>query len=329
MSERVDLLVGHTCNNRCIHCFMEDTRFDLKLKKLPLDKTFSQLKKSIKKYSEKGYKNITFTGGEVTIRSDFFDLARFVKERKMKIAIQSNGRAFADKTFSEKIMDIEPSLSVTIPLHSTEETVHDRITRVDGSFKQTITGIRNIVELECKNITIKTVIHKLNYTDVENIAKFAKELGAIQYTISTPQMNGNHHINWKNMAVDHTKSAHYIKKAIDSSRNTGLKVSYDAIPFCFMEGYEKYNSDIETSIIPNIKGDNNIRESDTKENILYDLEVGRRTKVNICKQCKYFNVCMGVWKEYPKILGVFEFRPVKGKRITSAKEFAEKIGVIN
>ncbi len=329
MSERVDLLVGHTCNNRCIHCFMEDTRKELITKKLPLDKTFSQLKRAIKEYSEDGYESITFTGGEATIRPDFLELAQCVKDYKMRVSIQSNGRTFSDKKFTEKIMQIDSDMSVTIPIHSTKEEVHDKITRVNGSFRQTITGIKNLVDAGCKNVNVKTVLNKFNYKDVVNIAKLAKEIGAKQYNISAPQMNGNHLINWKDMVVSHTESVPYIKKAIDYAIEFGLEIKYDAIPFCFMEGHEKYNSDNETSIITSIEGDKSIRETETKESILFDLEVGRRTKVNICKQCKYFNVCMGVWKEYPDIFGISEFKPVTGKQITSAKEFVDKIGKID
>ena len=329
MSERVDLLVGHTCNNRCIHCFMDDTRKELNTKRLPLDKTFSQLKKAIKEYGEEGYESITFTGGEATIRPDFLELAQCVKQSKMKVSIQSNGRTFSDKKFTEKIIRIEPDLSVTIPIHSTKEKVHDTITRVNGSFRQTIKGIKNLVDVGCKNVNVKTVLNRYNYKDVSNIAKLAKDIGAKQYNISTPQMNGNHLINWKDMAVNHTECAPQIKKSIDYAVKSGLDIKYDAIPFCFMKGYEKYNSDIDTSIITSIEGDKSIRETETKENILFDLEVGRRTKVNICKQCKYFNVCMGVWKEYPDIFGISEFKPVSGRQITSAKEFVCEIGKID
>ncbi|NOQ55522.1 MAG: radical SAM protein [Nanohaloarchaea archaeon] len=327
MSKRVDILVGHTCNNRCIHCFMEDTKEELKLKKSPFDKTFSQLKKAIKEHAEQGYETITFTGGEVTIRPDFLELAKCVKETKMKISIQSNGRTFADKTFTKKIMQIEPNLSVTIPIHNHKEEIQDKITRVKGSFKQTILGIKNLVDLGCKNVNIKTVIYKLNYIDVVNIAKLAKEIGAKQYNISAPQMNGNHLMDWKTMAISHTESALYIKKAIDHAIKSGFEVKYDAIPFCFMKGYEKYNSDIETSITTSIEGDKSIRDTESKESILFDLEVGRRTKVNVCKECKYFNVCMGVWKEYPEIFGVDEFKPVSGTKIINKHDLNKCIGI--
>ncbi|MBW6461781.1 MAG: radical SAM protein [DPANN group archaeon] len=330
MPKHVDLIVGHTCNNRCIHCFMENTREGLKTRKLPLDKTFSQLEKAINKYAEDGYKSITFTGGEATIRPDFLELAQCVKKNKMKVSIQSNGRTFADKKFSENIMHIKPDLSVTIPIHSTKEEVHDMITRISGSFRQTITGILNLVDVGCKNINIKTVINKYNYTDVVNIAKLAKDIGAKQYNLSAPQMNGNLLINWKDVAVNHTEIAPHIKKAIDYAVKLGLDIKFGAIPFCFMKGYEKYNYDIQTSIITSIEADKSIRDNDnSKESILFDLEVGRRTKFNVCKQCKYFNVCMGVWKEYPDVFGISEFKPVLGEKITSAKEFVDEIGKVD
>lgn len=329
MPEHVDLIVGYTCNNRCIHCFMEQTRISLKEKKHLFDKTTAQLKDSIKRYAEQEYKTITFTGGEPTIRPDFPELAKFVKIQGMSVSVQSNGRTFADKGFAKEIMEIEPDLSVTIPIHSHMEEIHDKITRVSGSFKQTISGIKNLVESGCKNACVKTVVHRLNYREVEDIVVLAKKIGAKQLNIAAPQMSGNPFIDWKKMAVPHTEVTPYIKKAIDNGVDSGVTVKYDAIPFCFMDGYEKYSSDIKTSIIPHINGDISIRESETKESVIFDLEVGRRAKPKICKSCKYFNVCMGVWKEYPEIIGVSEFKPITGRQIVSAKEFVEDIGVID
>ncbi len=308
---------------------MEQTRISLKGRKLPFDKTTAQLKDSINRYAKQGYETITFTGGEVTIRPDFLELAEFVKMQGMNVSIQSNGRLFTDRDFARKIIEIDPNLSLTIPIHSHKEEIHDKITRVNGSFRETVSGISNLVRFGCKNVSIKTVVYRINYKDIEDIVHLAKKLGAKQLNISTPQMNGNPYIDWKNMVTRHREIAPYVKKAIDKGLETGLPVKYDAIPFCFMNGYEKYNKDIETSIIPYIDGDNSVRDSEAKERVLFDLEVGRRTKPTVCKTCKYFNVCMGVWKEYPEIVGVFEFKPVAGKQIISAKEFVDDIGAID
>lgn len=304
---------------------MEQTRISLKEKKQSLDKTTTQLKDSINMYAKQGYETITFTGGEPTIRQDFLELAEFVKMQGMNVSIQSNGRLFVDRNFARKIIEIEPNLSLIIPIHSHKEEIHDKITRVKGSFRETSSGITNLVGLGCKNIAVKTVVYKPNYKDLEEITALAKELGAKQLNISTPQMNGNPFIDWGKMAVPNMEIAPYVKNAIDKGLKIRVPVKYDAIPFCFMKGYEKYNKDIETSIIPYIEGDNSIRDSEAKESVLFDLEVGRRTKPSICKTCKYFNVCMGVWKEYPEIIGVSEFKSVEGNRLQAQKNLLKRV----
>ena len=326
MPKYVDLIVGHTCNNRCLHCFMEMTIKRLKENEEPFDKTLSQLKNSIEKHAKDNYETITFTGGEATIRADFLELARYVKTQGMSVSIQSNGRAFADIDFTKKIMKIEPDLSVLIPIHSHNEDIHDKITQVKGSFKQTVSGIKNLVESGCKNINLMTVVYCLNYKDLENIVEFVEKIGCKRINMSAPQMEGNPYIDWKKMAVSHSKIAPYLKNAIGRGIVLGIDVKYDAIPFCFMKGYEKYNSDIEISIIPYIKGDESIREDKKKESVIFDLEIGRHTKPKVCKSCKYYNVCMGVWKRYPVIFGVSEFKALPGDKITNTKEFIENVG---
>jgi len=78
----------------------------------------------------------------------------------------------------------------------------------------------------------------------------------------------------------------------------------EAVPYCFMEGYEKYISEQYipfTSII-----DDKIE--------LADYGAYRKTKGKAkgpqCKECKYYKICEGPWREYPEIFGWSEFKPI-------------------
>jgi len=79
----------------------------------------------------------------------------------------------------------------------------------------------------------------------------------------------------------------------------------EAIPYCFMDGYEEY---IAEKIIPH----GPIYDWDT---VIDDFYVARTTsgksKGKSCKKCKANNICEGPWKEYPKYYGWDEFKPIQ------------------
>ena len=91
MAQLVDLKVGFTCNNNCIHCVISD-KFSER------DLTLLEIQDLINGYIEQyGTIQLTLTGGEITIRKDFLDIMRFVQQKKYEglitfVDMQTNAR---------------------------------------------------------------------------------------------------------------------------------------------------------------------------------------------------------------------------------------------
>ena len=86
-----DLKVGFSCNNKCVHCVIEDKA---KYRDLYTQEIFDIIKNEVKD------EDITLTGGEPTIRNDFLDILKFIKNNtNSKIILQTNGRKFKDEKF--------------------------------------------------------------------------------------------------------------------------------------------------------------------------------------------------------------------------------------
>ena len=66
-----DLKVGYSCNNRCKHCVIEDSKDKLVSQNTTVDLSTDECLKQIEFAFEKGAQYIVLTGGEVTIRKDF------------------------------------------------------------------------------------------------------------------------------------------------------------------------------------------------------------------------------------------------------------------
>jgi len=300
--QRVDIKVGFQCNNYCRFCVQGKKREEYS------DKTTKEIKKILKE-ARKKHEALVFTGGEPTIRKDLPDLVKHAKELDFKIIqIQTNGRMFAYKKFCEDLIK-KGANEFALALHGHTPKLHDSLTTVPGSFKQTTTGIKNLKSLG-QRILMNTVITKPNYRYLPQIAKLLVSLGVDQFQFAFIHIN---HILLESKKLigeivpRKSKIMPYVKKGLQVGIDAGVGVMTEAIPYCFMKGYEDY---IAEKGIPN----GSVYDAEWS---IEDYGEYRRTEGKLkgpnCSKCKYFKICEGPWKEYPHIFGWEEFKPVKIK----------------
>jgi len=297
--KRLDLKVGFQCNNRCLFCIQGDKRYGCP------NKSDEEVRKILEKM-KKNHNGVVFTGGEPTVRPELIDWVRYAKKLGYKfIQIQSNGRMFSYKDYCKALIKAGAN-EFSPALHGSNAKIHDSLTQVPGSFKQTLQGIKNLRELD-QYILTNSVITRMNYKDLPSLAKLLVNLKVDQYQFAFMHINQiiAHNKKLIDKIVPRYKEAvPYMKKGIDIGVKAGIRVMVEAVPYCFMEGYERYISEQYipfTSVI-----DNNME--------LADYGVYRKTKGKAkgpqCKECKYYKICEGPWREYPEIFGWSEFKPV-------------------
>jgi len=305
MAERLDLKVGFRCNNNCIFCAQAHKRH-------LGDRTTDELKLELTRAYEEGIREVVFTGGEPTIRKDIFELVSFARELGYElIQIQTNGRMLSYRKMCEKL--IEAGVTEFSPaLHGHTAIIHESQTRAPGSFAQTVQGIKNLRSLN-QYILGNSVVTKLNYRYLPELAKLWVELGADQFQLAFVHAVGNAQKYFDLVVPRKSTVAPFIHKAIEIAETHGMRIMVEAFPFCLMKGYEKYCSEL---YMPRAE----VRDAQG----VVDFDTWKRTegkkKFPQCKECKFNLVCEGPWKEYPERFGSSEFVPVKGKPITSRDE---------
>lgn len=294
--KRLDLKTGFLCNNNCLFCVQADN-------KLKGNRSLSELKKDLDE-SRSRCDEVVLTGGEVTIRKDFFELVAYAKKIGYKnIQIQSNGRMFADLEFCKKT--IEAGATEFSPaLHGYCAEQHDYLTQAKGAFNQTVKGIMNLKKLGQKVIT-NTVIVKSNYRNAEDIAKLLVKLGVDQYQLAFVHPIGNAYKNFNSTVPVMTISAPYIHKGLDVGIKAGVSCMAEAMPYCMMSGYENHVSE---RVIPHtrIRG----KSQQNTDDFLSQKKTDK-TLFEQCNTCIRYEECEGVWKEYSQKFGEEEFKPIK------------------
>lgn len=303
---RLDLKVGYSCNNLCRHCVQGNKRHNMPSKST--EQIFSELEEAF----SRGIREVVFTGGEVTIRKDAVMCVAHAKGVGYdSIQIQTNGRAFASRVFTKKMVEagmteFSPALNGHIP------ELHDFLSQVPGAWKQTVQGIRNVKEYDITTMT-NTVITKPNYRFARNISALLVSLGVDQFQLAFVHPAGRSWDDFDSIVPRVSLAAPYIHLGLQVGIDHGVSVMAEAMPFCVMKDYEKYVS--EFYIPPS-----DVYESGFKMENWENWRKGEgKWKGEKCKGCAYFNVCEGPWREYVWRLGSEEFVPVPGKR-RSAEE---------
>lgn len=147
---RMDLALTYRCNNDCLHCYNVSTRDDPELS----TQTWMQI---LDKLWEAGIPHIVFTGGEPTLRDDLPDLIAYAEAKGMITGVNTNGRRLSDQKFVTRLVEAGlDHIQITLESHNAE--IHDRMVMCKGAWKQTVSGIRNVLQTPLYVMTNTTML---------------------------------------------------------------------------------------------------------------------------------------------------------------------------
>ncbi len=294
-TERVDIKTGWMCNNRCRFCVQGNKR------DLYGNKTTDEVRRLLEE-ARKDSDSVVFTGGEVTIRKDLLDLVRYARDLGFRvIQIQTNGRVLAYRKACEDLI-AAGATEFSPALHGHVPELHDYLTRSQGSFAQTVRAIRNLKDLG-QIVLTNTVITRSNYRHLPEIAALLVGLGVDQYQFAFVHALGAAAENFLSVVPRFALIEPHVHRGLDVGIAAGRRVMTEAIPYCFMKGYEVY---VAERIIPRTK----IFEGHvTIEDYTHHRLVEGKAKGPRCPECAFHAICEGPWREYPEHFGWDEFIP--------------------
>ncbi|HTQ87436.1 MAG TPA: radical SAM protein [Candidatus Solibacter sp.] len=170
------------CNERCEHCYLEhDDKGEMSYDEL--SGLFGQL-------ADAGVFFLTLSGGEPTIRRDFWDLVARARALQFNVKLKTNAVLIRDAEAKRlRALGVE---QIQISVYSHRPEVHDHVTKLPGSLQRTIRGIRALRAAGLK-VAMSNVMMRSNVHDRSGVAELARELGAT-YSADptvTPMINGD------------------------------------------------------------------------------------------------------------------------------------------
>ena len=187
----VQLDLTYRCNERCIHCYLDHDDHG--------EMTTAEIKDLLDQMADAGVFYLTISGGEILMRRDFFEILEHARARTFCVKLKTNGVLIRKKE-AELLRELGVE-SVQISIYSHRPEVHDAITKMPGSFRQSIEAVR-LLRMQGLFVTLANVLMVQNAQDYPGVRALAAELDA-KFTIDptiTPMMDGDRSI--LNLNVD-------------------------------------------------------------------------------------------------------------------------------
>ncbi len=280
----VDIQITYQCNNNCLSCIIPEKAYCKE--KVEKDDVIRLL-------DDENPEIIAIGGGEPSIDPDFFDILRFAAEKNPEavIKILSNGRYFFYEESVKKLLKVikgnDNKFEVHISIYGTEK-VHEKITRSKNSFKQTLKGIKNLLDSGIE-VNLRIIVNRQNYRNLNELSDMIVEdldnINKIIFIFS--RYMGKAQKNIEEVSVKYDESVEYVQEAIDILQK-GFKgvIRLYHFPTCVLD--PEYRSLVHGM---------------TKES-------GGVTFLDICSECIFKNDCSGIWESYIERFGDKEFEPL-------------------
>ncbi len=163
------------CNGICRHCFVDSNSPKWSSDEL----SFPEIEDIVREFSDIGGSYIRLTGGEPTIREDFFDIVDVINSEGITIGLNTNG--LYGENHLEKIL-IKGIKDIRVSLDGPEE-VNDSI-RGEDTYRRITQTIHNISQYnrtasEPVQLTINIVLMKSNMDHIEEMINLAQSYDSL------------------------------------------------------------------------------------------------------------------------------------------------------
>lgn len=159
------------CNLRCQHCYQ-----DTEHRPLPDELTRAEKLDLVDQLGAAYVPMIAFAGGEPTIDSDLLPVLHRCQQHGIHTTIATHGGTMTERLAADLVA--AGVKYVEISLDSVRPERHDAFRGVPGMWERTVRGMRRVVAQEGLRLGVAMCVHQGNFDEVEDMLKFAVDLGA-------------------------------------------------------------------------------------------------------------------------------------------------------
>lgn len=170
--------LGIGCNNRCLFCYQRGYR---EVAGYPKWMERDEVRSRIRWGAANGFDEVSFTGGEPTIRPDFLELVRFAREVGFRrVAVTTNGWRLGQPGFFRDAVQAGLT-SMGVSIHGPDAATHEGLTGREGSFARAIQAVHNALRTHGNERVVRlntfTLVTHRNVDRLVDLAHLLHRLG--------------------------------------------------------------------------------------------------------------------------------------------------------
>ena len=248
-----------------------------------------------------GVREITFMGGETTLRTDVEEIFAFVKKQGMALSFVTNGLRFADPVFAAKILKFADFVAISI--HSAEKNMYRALSGIDG-FGIFLKGLNHInMYNRCAALVFNFVPNSINASKIVDAIRLIQKMRwktRYFFNIKKLMFRGKVRTRPELLLADAQLRQHLLRALAYAAKNR-IGMVVDNFPLCIYEGFEYLSLELVCELLKYrfIYGNRYLLSKDTT--FLRPATLLERARYLIrCDSCSLKRICPGVDREYFK-----------------------------
>lgn len=213
----IQIEITSLCNERCLHCYIPGEN-----KVHGRMMSTENVIKLIDQFAEMQGLRITFSGGEPFLHKDIFKILQHSRKKDLMIFIQSNISTISDEDI-RTLCELN-IFNIQVSLYSTEESVHDQITGIKGSWRRTKTNLERMVANNIP-VMISSPMMKQNHHGYVELHNYARTLGVFCYVDYVLLAQHNFCTNNLETRLSLEETESLIEKILDNDESLKSKIA--------------------------------------------------------------------------------------------------------
>ena len=221
------------CNQRCLFCHDRGAQNGVVA-------DLASLRRDLARGRRQGLRRVVLSGGEPTLHPDYLKIVALARKLGYThIQTITNGRRFCYPDFLEAA--VRSGLDeVTFSLHGHTAALHDRLTRVPGSFVQALAALRAALATPGLIVSVDVVINRLNLPALRRLLEFYVRAGVREFDLLALVPFGDAWNNRADLFCDFSRPRElaHLHRALLLARRPGLHIYTNRLRPDYLEGFE-------------------------------------------------------------------------------------------
>lgn len=311
-TDRVEIQLGHLCNNRCVFCISGHLTHRKEAPILPA----MLIRQRLREARAEGIDHLTFLGGEPTIQPFFMEVLEYAVELGFgTIVVFSNGTRLHRPGMLERILETGGEFEFRLSFQGGNEAAHEATTRRKGSWRQLVGSLERARALG-QRVTVNMCVVQSNHASLPDFPALIAPRGVA-------------HLHLDMIHPDDTPVAKGVGgEALEDimPRYRDVARSLRAMAAGFAPGFEFSIGNLPQCVAPELAPHIHHGGVETQTNTAgvlgaavlapghdkYAEKQENKRKPERCRGCVFDAQCTGVFDQYADLYGHDELAPVVG-----------------